>query len=646
MKNRVISVLLVLVFVFAVIPIESSAAESSIIETGKCGTNVYWELDNTGLLHIFGTGDMTDYLYLSAPWYDLREDIKSVIIDDGVTCVGNSAFDFCSKLTTAILPNTITRIGESSFYMTGITYIDIPEGVTTIEISAFNSSKLKSVTIPKSLRYIGHSAFSTTVDFSSVYYNGSPSDWSKIEIDKGNSKLLSATRVYAEEDIELFDNFQKIYFYDNRFTDVPANAWYKDSVISAYEYGLVKGTSETTFTPSENISLVESIVLACRIHNIYFGGTESFIQGEPWYQVYIDYALKNSIVIESQFSDYKALATRAQFAVILKNALPEDALSPINSVTYNDIPDVSDSDSYAPSVLSLYNAGVIQGSDKYGTFNPDTNITRSEVAAIVTRMAVPSLRKEYTLEKPEVPVQKISFNGADYNVEIGKTIKLNPTFTPEDATDKNLIWASSDSSIAIVDNGVITGIHQGDATITATSNNGVSTTCIIHVSTPSTPSQSARDYLKELTTTKGTKNTKNGQYLYIYDYDSSYTFALQYDPATDTLLTGIMTSGTSAGGVVYQFTVDLPVSGANTASTSGVYEDGSTTIVGEGYVSPSTHRYSTQVTLTSYYGSSFLRSTYVTLHTSSIGLALLNAETKLLIPNGYSLADLGFSSMK
>ena len=193
-------------------------------------------------------------------------------------------------------------------------------------------------------------------------------------------------------------NFRKLAQYPKgQFTDVAEGDWFAGNVAAGYEYGLIKGTSETTYSPDNNITIAQSITLAARLHAIYNSGSESFVQGAPWYQVYVDYAAANGIILEGDYPDYDAKATRAQFACILAAAFPDSALTKINSVDIGAIPDVTGEEYYGPSVYKLYNAGVLTGSDGYGTFHPGNNIRRSEVAAIVTRMADTGLRKIYTL---------------------------------------------------------------------------------------------------------------------------------------------------------------------------------------------------------------------------------------------------------
>lgn len=186
---------------------------------------------------------------------------------------------------------------------------------------------------------------------------------------------------------------------EGRFTDVSAGVWYAESVKAAYELGLVNGNSETTFNPEGSITLAETITLAARLRATYETGKNEFAQtGDVWYQVYVDYALNKGIIYDGQFSDYTKAATRAEFAVIMKNAVPRSALPAINNVEYGQIPDVPIATSYSMSVYLLYNAGILTGNDELGTFAPDTTIARSAVAAIVTRIADASLRRSVTLQ--------------------------------------------------------------------------------------------------------------------------------------------------------------------------------------------------------------------------------------------------------
>ncbi len=128
---------------------------------GSCGTSLKWELLGKRQLRIYGTGAMTDFSAGSAPWYDEREKIKELILSDGVTGIGDYAFEGCKELNTVTLANTVTSIGKNAFTQcTGVSEIDLG-GITEIAEHAFEKSGLTEVRISGSGTVsIGNDAFS------------------------------------------------------------------------------------------------------------------------------------------------------------------------------------------------------------------------------------------------------------------------------------------------------------------------------------------------------------------------------------------------------------------------------------------------------------------------------------------------------
>ena len=346
--------------------------------------------------------------------------------------------------------------------------------------------------------------------------------------------------------------FEKVNTYENNFTDVADSAWYADNVKTAYELGFMNGKSEGKFDPSGNVTVVEGITMATRLHAIYNGtevtkrqaavdeyridfddlknisfghstgetkdgvlvltpneksnkgydpqinleglnlpardydklkfrmrleelpnaeggpgkeyyteiyfmtNNDAFISAdrvlfqnfsavekkdewfefeielkkhkkwqdtitqirfdpannnngvyyidyiafsksdstefEKWYDMYIDYALDNQIIAEETFSvdDYNRNITRAELCNLFATALPESHFNAINKVSA--IPDVEKNNENADILLMLYRAGIVLGSDEEGNFNPESDIKRSEVAAIINRVALPENR--------------------------------------------------------------------------------------------------------------------------------------------------------------------------------------------------------------------------------------------------------------
>ncbi len=137
----------------------------------KCGDHAYWCFDSkTGKLTISGTGTMNDFEYGTRPWYDYKDNITSVVIENGVTSIGNSAFDGCAALTLVTISDSVTSIGQSAFEScTGLTSIEIPDRVTSIGQSAFDGcAALTSVTISDSVISIGNWAFSDCTSLTSI----------------------------------------------------------------------------------------------------------------------------------------------------------------------------------------------------------------------------------------------------------------------------------------------------------------------------------------------------------------------------------------------------------------------------------------------------------------------------------------------
>ena len=89
----------------------------SMIAFNVIHAEITWTLSDDGTLTISGA-DMPNYssYHGTIPWYSQRENIKKVVIEDGVTNIGNCAFYECTNLNSITIPNSITIIGNSSFY--------------------------------------------------------------------------------------------------------------------------------------------------------------------------------------------------------------------------------------------------------------------------------------------------------------------------------------------------------------------------------------------------------------------------------------------------------------------------------------------------------------------------------------------------
>jgi len=190
-------------------------------------------------------------------------------------------------------------------------------------------------------------------------------------------------------------NFVRVNSYrSGQFSDVNEELWFgynRDRVIAnVFEYGLMRGSSATTFNPSGNVTLAEAIAISARVHSIYTTGTANFTQSSPWHQVYVDYAIANNIISAGGFTNIGRGATRAEMAYIFANALPQSEFTRRNTV--NSLPDVGSTTPFNASIILLFQAGVITGNDAAGTFLPNNNISRAEASAIISRVILPETR--------------------------------------------------------------------------------------------------------------------------------------------------------------------------------------------------------------------------------------------------------------
>ena len=315
--------------------------------------------------------------------------------------------------------------------------------------------------------------------------------------------LLAAVMVFAMASVGFaaapaagLPNFKKVDTYtDGYFPDVTTGHWYYYNVKASYEMGLMLGKTvngKTVFAAADSVSIAETIALAARIHSIYHTGSAGFVQGAPWYQVYVDYAVANGIIEAGEYSNYTAKATRAQFSTIMAASVPESALQPINDVDAGEVHDLPHDTAYAKTAYLLYNAGIITGTDSYGTFKANAAIRRDEAVTIVTRIVDPSLRKSFepaAVQRAAVESVEVSgyrstrhmltdvsgkvlecYHWKEYAVGQGERLRV--TFYPAESCGA-VVWASSNPAVASVSEYGWLEIHQqGEAEITVTAAGG------------------------------------------------------------------------------------------------------------------------------------------------------------------------------
>lgn len=166
MKNRLLSILLVLLMALTLLPLGALADENS-----KCGESLTWNLDEIGILTISGTGDMYNYSSAyPAPWSAKNNDISEIIVLDGVTSIGDNAFHSCNAESVDLQGTSLVSIGKNAFSRcTMLMSIFIPESVQSIGSEAFSLCEgLSTVELPTTLTIIPDGIFTDCKQLSSV----------------------------------------------------------------------------------------------------------------------------------------------------------------------------------------------------------------------------------------------------------------------------------------------------------------------------------------------------------------------------------------------------------------------------------------------------------------------------------------------
>ncbi len=231
--------------------------------SGNCGENAYWSFDeSTGTLTISGTGAMNSYNYYNRPWESYEYSIKKVVINNGVTTIGNYAFSDCDSLTSITIPDSVTTIGDYAFHhCDSLTSITIPDSVTTIGDYAFYDCKsLTSITIPDSVTTIGDYAFaycdsltSITVDSNNKSYS---SDEYGVLFNKDKTTLIQYPTGNARTSYTIPDSVTTIgndAFYD---CDSLTSITIPDSVTTIGNYAFAYCDSLTSITIPDSVTTI------------------------------------------------------------------------------------------------------------------------------------------------------------------------------------------------------------------------------------------------------------------------------------------------------------------------------------------------------------------------------------------------------
>ena len=231
---------------------------------------VFWTFDEaTGTLTIFGFGDMDNYYdeendaLIERPWEEFCDDIKVVVIDDGITSVGDCAFYTCDSLTSVEIPDSVTIIGLLAFaYCTDLESAIIGNGVTSIGDGAFGCCEnLVNVAIGNSVETIGLQAFAFCYNLESIIIPDSVisiGEWVFEDcISLTNITVDDNNQYYSSDEYGVLFNKDKTELIQYPVANERTNYIIPDSVTSIGDYEFYKCTNLTSITIGNGVESID-----------------------------------------------------------------------------------------------------------------------------------------------------------------------------------------------------------------------------------------------------------------------------------------------------------------------------------------------------------------------------------------------------
>ena len=185
MKRKVCLLFAFVVMICLVACISINVSAADVVTEGQCGENTYWSFDeSTGTLTISGTGKIDDAVFYdeetgeilfdentgypvwNMPWYDFKNQIYTLVIEEGITEIGAFAFHSLFYLTKVEFPSTLEVSDFAAFCnCIRLEELKFPDSVNTLSVTTFDNVPIKNIVLPKSLNIISEPYFDSGEEF-------------------------------------------------------------------------------------------------------------------------------------------------------------------------------------------------------------------------------------------------------------------------------------------------------------------------------------------------------------------------------------------------------------------------------------------------------------------------------------------------
>ena len=465
-------------------------SKKTILYSGTCGdenSDVTWELDNEGTLTLSGTGAVVDSYWSESFLSDYYlHRVKKVVIEEGITRLGDAAFFNAYNLKEVSFPDSLLEIGDQAFETCALETVTVPSNVREVGMEAFMMHSLTDILVEEDNQYF------TSVD--GVLYS------------KDKKVLVEYPGGRAEETYEIPEGTEKIG--DGAFLELWKNP--KNIIVAR----TVKELGTLAFG-----------YMARNLEGVYFKGdcpvfpTTEFGKAFYYTTTKIYYPFGNSTWdnymkidtgnLDNSWQAWKVpgdiYSLEDSFVRLSFDTCTYDGTQkkPEVTVTYSSVK-LTENVDYTVNYQNNVNPGtasvVIEGMGEYVGSTIKTFIIQpvsggdeeSDAGNIVNGDPIDSFqttapgdsssssnvsdRPTAIVEKKEEQIQSMQITGLSNKIAAGKKVQLTVTFTPSNVSNKNVIWTSSNPKIATVNqNGVVTFKKKSagkSSIITATATDG------------------------------------------------------------------------------------------------------------------------------------------------------------------------------
>ena len=393
---------------------------------GDIAPGIIWEITpDLKTLTISGNGEIPDYSGTGyAPWEQYRFKVEKIVIGNGITKIGKYGFSQTS-CKEVVLPDGLLYIGEEAFcFSESLEKINFPSGLSYIGNSAFNScTKLESVNLPDSVTYIGSHAFNNC------------------------TKMVS---LHLPEGIESIENGTFSTCQSLKAVKIP------DSVKTIGTYAFWLCVDIETIVVGSGLKTVgyDAFHLLDSLKNVYYNGTS-----DTWNSISFSFdndSIQNASRIYGYVPATKLELNNAELKMNVRDTKKLAAL-------------------FTPQDASMPFVMWSSSNESVAVVDANGNVTaKSKGTAIITATAIgEGISASCSVETENVPATGMVIEESSVDMIKGRQHQLTLVFSPENATNRNINWTSSNEDVAeVLDGGILKAKGKGSAIVTGVTEDG------------------------------------------------------------------------------------------------------------------------------------------------------------------------------